>query len=310
LPGHGARSRSATSAAGSHGAGSVVRSASASASASRRNRASRIADVGAARAQRRHVDHGRREPVEQRAAKPAGAHRGLEVGVGRRDDHHVDRARRAADRLDLAGLERAQHHRLDRVREIADLVEEHHAGVGALEVARPLVGGAGERAALVAEQLGGGDRGGDRGDVDADVGPAGARSDRVQRARDQLLAGSGLTLHEDRPARARRIADLRAQRVDGGAGAEQAKLVGAARIVIGGEPQHHAAREHDLDASRDLGRRDAMDPARGQRRAGDHDLDAQVRGSGRRADREFARLPAGTTLDPIEYRRAPPHDDF
>jgi hypothetical protein len=114
--------------------------------------------------------------VVQRAAEPPGAHRGLEVDVGRGDDHGVDRARLAADRLDLAGLQRAQHDRLDRVRELPDLIEKQHAAVDPLEVARAPVERAGEHAALVAEQLGRSDRGGDRGDVDAHVGPGRARS--------------------------------------------------------------------------------------------------------------------------------------
>ena len=70
-------------------------------------------------------------------------------------DPHVDlERRRAADPLELALLEDAQQLRLDRERQLADLVEEQRAAVGPLEAARPLAVGAGEGAALVAEQLG------------------------------------------------------------------------------------------------------------------------------------------------------------
>ena len=59
---------------------------------------------------------------------------------------------RAADRLDLALLQRAQQLDLRGRRQFADLVEEQRAAVGLDELAGVLVGGAGEGAFLVAEQ--------------------------------------------------------------------------------------------------------------------------------------------------------------
>ncbi len=61
----------------------------------------------------------------------------------------------------------------------------------------PVGDGAGERAAAVAEQLGLQQRGGDRAAVDADE-RALAAGHRVERARDDLLAGAGLAEQEDR----------------------------------------------------------------------------------------------------------------
>ena len=58
----------------------------------------------------------------------------------------------AADRLDLALLQRAQQLDLRRQRQLADLVEEQRAAVGLDELAGVLFGGAGEGALLVAEQ--------------------------------------------------------------------------------------------------------------------------------------------------------------
>ena len=78
----------------------------------------------------------------------------LEVPVGRRDDAHVDPLRaRAADALELLLLEDAQQLRLQLERDVADLVEEERAAVRQLEAPDPLRDGAGERAALVAEEL-------------------------------------------------------------------------------------------------------------------------------------------------------------
>ena len=58
-----------------------------------------------------------------------------------------------ADALEAPLLEHAQELRLDRERQLADLVEEERAAVRRLERARLRRDGAGERAALVAEQL-------------------------------------------------------------------------------------------------------------------------------------------------------------
>ena len=59
----------------------------------------------------------------------------------------------AADAAELALLEDAEELGLDAGRHLADLVEEERAAVGELEAARAAVAGAGEGAALVAEEL-------------------------------------------------------------------------------------------------------------------------------------------------------------
>ena len=78
----------------------------------------------------------------------------MQVAVGGGDDADVGvQHARAAEAHELALLEHAQQLGLHRRRHLADLVEEQHAAVGLLDAAR--LGGdrAGERAALVAEQL-------------------------------------------------------------------------------------------------------------------------------------------------------------
>ena len=88
-------------------------------------------------------------------AEPPRRDRRLQPAVGRRDQPHVDlQRRRAADALEPLLLERAQDLRLQRQRQLADLVEEQRAAVRHLELARLARDGAGERALLVAEQLG------------------------------------------------------------------------------------------------------------------------------------------------------------
>ena len=78
----------------------------------------------------------------------------LEVLVGRGDDADVDLDRpRRPEPLDLALLQDAQHLGLRLGAHVADFVEEDRAAVGLLELADLLLGRAGERPLLVAEQL-------------------------------------------------------------------------------------------------------------------------------------------------------------
>src|SRR4051812_23721578 len=83
----------------------------------------------------------------------AGPRRG-QVAVGCRDHAGVRvEDRGAADSLEFALLEDAEELRLGRVGQLADLVEEDRPAGGALEAAGALAVGAGEGAALVAEEL-------------------------------------------------------------------------------------------------------------------------------------------------------------
>ena len=89
--------------------------------------------------------------------------------MGRADDAHVDRNLLApADALDHALLQEAQQLRLQRHRQVADLVQEQRAAVRGLDLAERLLGRAGERALLVAEQLALEQRFRDRGAIDGD----------------------------------------------------------------------------------------------------------------------------------------------
>ena len=96
------------------------------------------------------------------------------------------------------GLEAAQQLRLVLERELAELVEEHRATIGALEHARAGRDRAGERAALVTEQLALDERRRDRAAIEHDERLAAPARARVERARDELLAGAGLAIDDDR----------------------------------------------------------------------------------------------------------------
>ena len=88
-----------------------------------------------------------------------------------------------------------------------DLVEEQRAAIGLLEAALPPLGGAGERAGLVAEQLGIQQVFRQRAAIHLHERLVPARRQIVQALGDQLLAGSALADHQDRALDQRRDRD-------------------------------------------------------------------------------------------------------
>ncbi|MNT37476.1 hypothetical protein D3C72_1736150 [compost metagenome] len=105
-------------------------------------------------AQRRDHERIDRQPVVQVGAKAPLRNRRGQVAVGGRDHAHVDLAHAiAAGALHLAALQHAQQLGLHAQRQLPDLVEKERAAIGDLELAVAVLHGAGERAALVAEEL-------------------------------------------------------------------------------------------------------------------------------------------------------------
>ena len=92
-------------------------------------------------------------------------------------------------RPDLAPIERAEQLRLQLARQLADLVEEQRAAVGLLNAPSRRSIGAGERAALVAEQLGLDQRWrSQRAAIEHDERPGRARPRFVECLRGEILA--------------------------------------------------------------------------------------------------------------------------
>ncbi len=90
---------------------------------------------------------------------------------------------------------------------VADFVEEDRAAIGLLELADLLLGGAGERPLLVAEELRLDQLLGNRRAVDLDEPLAAAQAVAVDRARDELLADAALALDQHGRVGRRRAAD-------------------------------------------------------------------------------------------------------
>jgi len=164
--------------------------------------------VTLARAQRRDVDDDLGKPVVEVLAEQAGLDLRLEVAVGRAHDAHLDRNLFApADALDHALLQEAQQLCLQRHGQVADLVQKQGAAMGGLDLARCLLDRAGEGAFFVAEQftLEQGVR--DGGAVDRDEALTRPRRERVQAAREDLLAGAALAEQGDRHRRGGELLD-------------------------------------------------------------------------------------------------------
>src|SRR5262249_25235137 len=105
-------------------------------------------------AQGRHDDLDHVQPIVEVVAKAAGRHGLFQVLVGGGQDPHIDLDGGAASQAgELAVLEDMQELALEGRMQIADLVEEDRAVVGGLEFAELELMGAGERTALVTEQL-------------------------------------------------------------------------------------------------------------------------------------------------------------
>jgi hypothetical protein len=177
-------------------AGRCGRSAGPARRASRRTAGLEVFEALAQRreAQREHV-----EAVVEILAEAALGDRAGEVDVGGGEDADVDPdGAVAADGLEGALLQDAQQLGLGVDRELADLVEQEGAAVGHLEPAGAVLGGPGEGAADVAEQLALEQVRGDRGAVEGDERALGAGAPAVDRAGEALLAGAGLAEDQHR----------------------------------------------------------------------------------------------------------------
>ena len=153
----------------------------------------------------------------------------------------------AADAHEAARLEHAQQVHLHVGRHLGDLVEEQRAAVGALEAAAVLPRRAGERALLVAEQLGLDQVRRDGAAVDGDERAAAALAAIVDRPGDELLARSRLAYDEDRGRRGRHLLDHRVHGSHGrGAAVELAEMTdGRPRRGLGARNPRHEGHVED-----------------------------------------------------------------
>src|SRR5712692_1121617 len=103
----------------------------------------------------------------------------------------------AANAFDLTFLEHAQQLGLHGQWHVADFIEENRAVFRLLELAEMTVRGSGERALLVAEELGLDQFRRNRSAVESDEWPRGAWAAVVQSACDQFLSGAGFSENAD-----------------------------------------------------------------------------------------------------------------
>ena len=163
-------------------------------------------DVLTARPQRRHRDGVDVKTVEEVRTELAAHHRLVQPAVGGRDDAHIDLARlSSADPLELAFLQYPQEFGLEFQGNLAHLVQENGTPVGQFESSLALLGRAGEGPFFVAEKLAFHQRRLQRGTVELDEAALGARTVPVHVTGDELLAGAGLPLDEDRAVGGRHL---------------------------------------------------------------------------------------------------------
>ena len=111
--------------------------------------------VALAQPQRRQRDDLKAQPVEKIGAKLALVRQARQMFVGGSDDADIDLDRTAgANARHLAIFDRAQQPVLRRARQGGQFVEEQGAAVGLFEAALAGLGGAGESARFMPEQLG------------------------------------------------------------------------------------------------------------------------------------------------------------
>ena len=179
-------------------------------------------DVRAPLAQRRDVDA---DHVETEVEVLAEASIGDGLGqarVGRRQDPRIDADRPPrAEPAVLAVLEHVQELRLEVRAHLADLVEQDRALMGQLELAGFVAQGAGERAALVAEQLRFEKLLGEGRAVHLHERPLLPPGLRVDEAREHLLAHAGFARDQHRRVGVRDLARHLADVQHGAAGGDR-----------------------------------------------------------------------------------------
>ena len=137
--------------------------------------------------------------MQQVLAEQALPHPLLEILMGGGDDAHVGFERCVtADPVVLAVGQDPQQAHLQVGRHVADLVEEQRTALGLLEPAAARALRAGERSALVAEELRLEQIFRNRCRIDRHERPACARTVAMERARHQLLPGAGLAGNQHR----------------------------------------------------------------------------------------------------------------
>ena len=187
--------------------------------------------------QRRQLDREDVEPEIEVLPEVPSCDLVAQLPVGGRDHPHVDLAScLGADALQLAGLQRPQQLGLRLRAQVADLVEEERPSVGQLEPAQPPLGGAGERAPLVAEHLRLDQVARNGRAVDRHERPVRRRLRRVDRRGHQLLAGSRLAGDEHARLGGRHPRNQRPHLLHRGAVADQRAppaQLGLERAVLG-----------------------------------------------------------------------------
>src|SRR5262249_8993759 len=153
-------------------------------------------------AERRDMDRGDAEPVEEGLPEPACFDFSRQVAGGSRDDARVHASRvLLADPLDASLLRGPGQLRLQVGRDLADLVEEQRSTIGKLEASHAVLRRSREGALDVAEELALEQLAGDGRAIDLDQASAAAATSVVDGLGHRLLSGAALAHDQDRRVR-------------------------------------------------------------------------------------------------------------
>jgi hypothetical protein len=236
-------------------------------------------DVVAALAQGGYRQRHDRDAVIEVAAEIAPRHHVGEVAVRRHEDARpeLERARRA-EPLETPLLQHPQELRLAREAELPDLVEQHRAALGGLEHPRARRERAGERAALVPEELALDQGLGDGGAVDHPERRPRARAGLVDEARDERLARAALAEQEHGGVAARELGNELRDALGRGRAAEEALRAAHGELPKGGGLRFHAHERLDAHERRHAHARGDPEHASqllGHARGADPELEAE-----------------------------------
>jgi len=138
------------------------------------------------------------QAVKEVAAEGALGNKFREVLIGGGDNADVHALGAvAAEAFEFLLLEDAKEFGLEFEGKVADFIEKESAAVGELEAANFLADGAGESAALVAEEFGFEKAAGNGGAIDFDEGAIATRTEIVDGAGEEFFAGAGFAEKQD-----------------------------------------------------------------------------------------------------------------
>src|SRR5262249_17816385 len=148
-------------------------------------------------AERRDMDRKHIQAVEEGFSEAALIHGRIQISICRRQHPHINVYWLiSTDSFEFSFFQNTKKGDLPLLPKFSHLLPEDCSALGRFKATEPSLQGACESAFFVTKQFGSDQRGRNRGTVDANEGTIGTLRRVVDRARNQLLAGSSLALNQ------------------------------------------------------------------------------------------------------------------